>query len=148
MIKKYTNKTLHEVVLKVFSTLGISEFHATERKEIKRIKDGISISVRIGAPDFEYEDYKEFRYVIIGVVFNIIKDDTAKKGYVTTPETEGFTLWGYLKNDFSDYMPDDFTHYAPGLNNGQGWDNFFRDHLDIPEAKVSIARFKERVETL
>lgn len=148
MIKKYSNKTLHEVVLKVFRTLGINEFHESERKEIKEIKDGVSVSVRYSAPETKYEDYKEFRYVIISVVFNITKDETAKYGYIKTPETEGFALWGYLKHDFSDYMPDDFTHYAPGLNNGQGADNFFRDHLDTPEAKESIARFKERVESL
>lgn len=148
MIKEIYNKTLHEVVLKIFTLLEISKFPETGRMDLARDFDNSRVQISCSNTTSRYEHLHEYRFMNLHVVFNIIENKAAKHGYTKTDDTEGFTLWGYLKLDFTDFIPEDFTHFAPGLNNGKGWDNFFRDHLDIPEAKESIARFKERVETL
>ncbi len=148
MDNKKSNKNLLEIVTKILETVDVSSSNSFETIDKEKMIGTSWISLSSSKPAPRYEDLVGYSYVRISAFFNIEGDLNSPKGYLLTPLSEGFTFWGYLKEDFSDYIPEDFTHFAPGLNNGKGWDNFFRDHLELSEAKESIVRLKELVDSL
>ncbi len=141
MRAEFNNPKLFKNIKKLISLLNVVPPIKEEIKDLWYLTNHNWIRLSVGAQD----EATGYFYTTVNVYFQVESDPASPLGYKLTDNSYGYSVWGYLNTDITNFIVDDFTYFYKDKNGEDQFENFFRDVINSKEAQVVVDQMSNNI---